>query len=95
MTKPSQIQIQLPVSSFFTLHGSRLLPSPTGSIPLVVTAMCCLYISTPICTSSGTRVTYVTSLIAARADLRQIVVHVDLQLAYALRYEMPRLHLYT
>ena len=52
MTKPSQIHVQLPISSLFTLHGSRLLPPLMSSIP-VVAAMCCLYTSSPICTSSA------------------------------------------
>ena len=53
MTKPSQIHIQLPISSLFTLHGSRSLPPLMSSIPLVVAAQCCLYTSSPICTSSA------------------------------------------
>ena len=91
MTKPSQIQIQQSILSLFTLHESRLLPPPTSSISLVVTAMCCLYTSSPVCTSSAIRVTHLTSLIAVRADLKQTALQVVLQLAYALRPQRAHL----
>ena len=81
MTKPSQIQIQLPISSLFTLHGNRLLPPPMSSIPLVVAAMCCLYTSMSDLYIVGIRVTYVTSLVAAFLDLKQTALQVVLQLA--------------
>ena len=48
VTEPSQIQIQLPISSFLTFHGSRLLPPPMSSIPRVVTAMKRVYTARPV-----------------------------------------------
>ena len=84
MTKPSQINIQLPISSLFTLRGSRLLPPLTSSIPpggrgnvLSVHLKSDLYIV-------GIKVTYVTSFVAAFPDLKQTALQVVLQLAWAL-----------
>ena len=68
----SQIHIQLPISSLFTLHGSRLLP-PRGNV-VSVHLKSDLYIV-------GIRVTYVTSLVAAFPYLKQTALQVGLQLA--------------
>ena len=84
MTKLFQIQIQLPISSLFTLHGSCLLPPLMSSIRLMVAAMCCLCNSNPICASSESRATYVTSPAVAFPDLKQTALQVVLQLAQAL-----------
>ena len=84
MTKPSQINIQLPISSLFTLRGSRLLPPLMSSIPpggrgnvLSVHLESDLYIV-------GIKATYVASFVAAFPDLKQFALQVVLQLAWAL-----------
>ena len=87
MTKLSQIHMQWPISTLFTLHGSRLLLPPTSSIPLVVTAMCRLH------TSSGIRVACVTTLTAAPADLKHTALQVVLPLARALTSHWTNLRL--
>ena len=82
MTKSSQIQIQLPISSLFTLHGSRLLPPLMSSMPLVVAIMCRLYTLKSDLYIDGIKVTYVTPLVAAFPDLKQSALQVVLQLAW-------------
>ena len=81
MTKPSQTQISLPISSFVTLRGSRLLPPPLVSHP---TGGRGNVSSVHLKVHSMHRthgVTRVASLIVAHVDLRQTAMQVALQLA--------------
>ena len=80
MTKPSQIHIQLPISSLFTLRQSFAASThefhPTGGRGNVLS----VYLKSDLYIV-GIRVTCVTSLVAAFPDLKQTALQVVLQLA--------------